>query len=448
MSFDFDLVTIGAGSGGVAASRRAARHGAKVAICESRAVGGTCVLRGCVPKKLLVYASELRPLFADAAAFGWDIAGVCLDWGALIAAKNREIARLEGVYERMLETAAVTTLRGHARIVDPHTVEVGERQVTAQTILVATGGRPYKPGIVGAELTISSDEALSLPALPRHVTIVGAGYIAVEFAGIFASAGADVTLLVRGDGVLRGFDQDIRTVLLDELRAAGIDVRLHETIEAVERHGSSLRVITGSGAAIASDAVLTATGRVPNTEGIGLLEVGVGVDSAGAIEVDEASMTALPSIYAIGDCTARPNLTPMAIADGRAFADSVFGGRPRTNIHAHVATAVFSQPPVGTVGLTEGEARARGPVRVFRSQFRPMRHAFVSRNTQVMVKLVVDAITDVVLGVHIVGTDAPEIVQGFAVAVHAGATKAQFDATLAIHPTIAEELVTMMEPVG
>ncbi|MBC8068563.1 MAG: glutathione-disulfide reductase [Deltaproteobacteria bacterium] len=448
MSYDFDLLTIGAGSGGVAASRRASSHGAKVAICEERDIGGTCVLRGCVPKKLLVYASSVRDDLACARGFGWHIPDASVDWAELITAKQAELRRLESIYEKLLTEGKVTTLRGRARIVDAHTVEIGGERHSAARILVATGGRPWVPEIPGAELGMTSEGALDRTDVPSHVTIVGAGYIAVEFAGIFHGAGAAVTVLSRGDGVLRGFDEDLRKHLDDEMTRRGIEIRRHAELAALEAIGERLCVRTGADETFGTDAVLFATGRVPNSDGLGLEECGVVRNGDGAIVVDEWSRTNVPSIFAVGDVTARPQLTPMAIADGRAFADSELGGKPRTVAHEHVATAVFSQPPCATVGLTEAEARARGEVLVYRSRFRPMKHAFAGRQTVTMMKLVVDRDSDRVLGIHMVGPDAPEIIQGFAVAVRCGATKAQLDATLAIHPTAAEELVTMMTPVG
>jgi glutathione reductase (NADPH) len=444
---DFDLFVLGAGSGGVAASRRAALHGARVAIAEDREPGGTCVVRGCVPKKLFVYASAFAGELEVAKAFGWD-ASATVDWPRFVAAKQAEVRRLSGVYTRLLHDGGVALVQGRGTIVDAHTVRVEDREYTTERILVATGGRPWMPGIVGAELCMSSDEALDRTTLPRHVTIVGGGYIGVEFAGIYRTAGCDVTMLVRDHGILRGFDDDIRTHLAEHMRAAGIEIREHAVVESVAEDGELLRVRLQSGAAIATDAVMFATGRVPNTEGIGLAEIGVVLDDRGRIVVDDSSRTSVPSVFAIGDVTSRPALTPMAIADGRAFADTEFGGRPRTASHEGVATAVFSQPPCGTCGLTEAAARERGPVKIYRTRFRPMKHAFAGKTGTSMMKLVVDATTDRVLGVHIVGPDAPEIVQGFAVAVVCGATKAQFDATLAIHPTSAEELVLMTNPVA
>jgi glutathione reductase (NADPH) len=448
MAHDFDLFVIGGGSGGVAAARRAAHHGARVGLCEDRGLGGTCVLRGCVPKKLLVFASQVRADLEDAAGFGWSIEGAQVDWKALVTAKDRELERLEMVYGQLLADSGVDVKRGRGRVVSPHAVEVGERRFTAARVLVATGGRPWVPGIPGSELAMTSDQALELAPVPAHVTVIGAGYIAVEFAGIFRGAGAAVTLLVRGQGILRGFDDDIRSELAKEMKARGVEIRDCEPIAAIERDGPRLRVCLSDGGSIATEAVLMATGRLPNTEGIGLADVGVELDVDGAIVVDEWSKTTVPSIFAIGDCTARPALTPMAIADGRAFAETEFGANPMSVLHDHVPTAVFSQPPVGTVGLTEAEARARGAVRIFRSRFRTMKHSFAGRESWMTMKLVVEAPTDRVLGVHIVGPDAPEIVQGFAVAVRMGATKQQFDSTLAIHPTAAEELVTMWKPVA
>jgi glutathione reductase (NADPH) len=355
---------------------------------------------------------------------------------------------LGGVYERLLVDAGVEIVRGRGRIVGPHAVQVGERTFTAARVLVATGGRPWLPGIPGIELAMTSEDALELAPVPAHITIIGAGYIAVEFASIWRGAGAAVTVLVRGKGVLRGFDDDIRAALATEMTARGIEIRDCEPLEAIEQDGSRLRVRLADGGSIATEAVLMATGRVPNTEGIGLVEVGVALDDEGAIVVDDWSKTCVPSIFAIGDCTARPALTPMAIADGRAFAETEFADNPTPVLREHVPTAVFSQPPIGTVGLTEAEARACGPVRIFRTRFRPMKYAFAGRDSWTTMKLVVDATTDRVLGVHIVGPDAPEIVQGFAVAVRVGATKKDFDSTLAIHPTAAEELVTMAKPVA
>ncbi len=445
--YDFDLFTLGAGSGGVAASRRAGAYGARVAICEEGRVGGTCVLRGCVPKKLLVYGSHFHDDFADAAGFGWTLPEApTLDWARLIAAKDRELDRLNGVYLRLLRDSGVTLVEGRARVVDAHTVEAGGRRYTARYILVATGGRPHLPALRGIEHAITSNEALSLPALPRRLAVVGGGYIGVELAGVFNAVGVEVTMLLRGDTVLRGFDEDVRATLTAELRKRGVAIRCETVVSDIERRGDALSVLTGEGDAIEVDAVLYATGRVPNTTGIGLAEAGVVLGDAGAVVVDGWSRTAVPSIYAVGDCTNRKNLTPVAIAEGRAVAETLFHDRPTQVDHEHVPSAVFSQPPVGTVGYTEAEARARcGAVDVYVSSFRPMKHTLSGRDERTMMKLVVERATDRVVGCHVVGADAPEIVQGFAVAVRCGATKAMFDATVGIHPTAAEELVTMRE---
>jgi glutathione reductase (NADPH) len=447
--FDFDLFTIGAGSGGVAASRRAGSHGARVAICEADRVGGTCVLRGCVPKKLLVYASHLRDELEDAAGYGWTIATPTLDWARLVAAKDAELDRLNGAYLRLLAGAGVEVIEGRGVLVDPHTVDVGGRRFTAERILVCTGGAPHVPEVPGAELGITSDQALALTEIPRRIVIVGGGYIAVEFAGIFAGAGARVTLLVRGYGVLREFDDDVHAALAEELQRRGITIATHSDIEAVERRGKALVVRCRGEREHEAEVVMWATGRRPNTHGLGLPELGVAVDERGAIIVDEWSRTNVPGIFAVGDVTNRQNLTPVAIADGRALAETLFNDNPTEIDHEGVPTAVFSQPQVGTVGLTEVQARARFPhVEIYRTHFRPMKHILPGRQERTMMKLVVDKDSDRVLGVHMVGPDAAEIIQGFAVALKCGATKKHFDATVGIHPTSAEELVTMAKPVA
>jgi glutathione reductase (NADPH) len=446
--FDFDLFTIGAGSGGVAASRRAGGYGARVAICEADRVGGTCVLRGCVPKKLLVYASHLRDELEDAAGYGWSIGEPKLDWARLIAAKNAELDRLNGIYLRMLANAGVEIIEGRGVLIDPHTVEVGSRRFTAERILVATGGSPHVPEIPGVALGITSNEALDLSEIPRRILIVGGGYIAVEFAGIFAGAGAEVTLLVRGYGVLREFDEDVHAALAEELQRRGIAIKTHRELESVERRGDALVIHCRGDIEHEAEVVMWATGRRPNTRGLGLAEVGVALDERGSIIVDEWSRTSVPGIFAVGDATTRVNLTPVAIADGRAMVETLFNDNPTMIDHEGVPTAVFSQPQVGTVGLTEVQARARHPhVDVYRTNFRPMKHVLPGRQELTMMKLVVDRDSDRVLGVHMVGPDAAEIIQGFAVALKCGATKKQFDATVGIHPTSAEELVTMTKPV-
>lgn len=446
--YDFDLFTIGAGSGGVAASRRAGGYGARVAICESDRVGGTCVLRGCVPKKLMVYASEYAGHFEDAAGYGWSVGERSVDWGRLVAAKNEELDRLNGIYLRMLGNAGVEVIEGRGRIVDPHTVAVGDRTFTAERILIATGGWPVIPPIEGAELGITSNEALELSQVPKHLVVVGGGYIGVEFASIYAAAGARVTMLIRGDGVLRGFDHDIRSTLAEQLRARGIDLRFGARITAVRGRPGELTIEHDQGEALAADVLLWATGRSPNTKGLGLDEVGIATNDEGAIEVDTWSQTSVPSVYAVGDATARPQLTPVAIADGRALAETFFNQNPTEIDHGTVPTAVFSMPPVGTIGLTEAQAREKhDAIQIYRAKFRPMKNVLAGRDEKTMMKLVVDKSTDRVLGVHMVGPDAGEIIQGFAVALRAGATKKQFDATVGIHPTAAEEFVTMATPV-
>ena len=451
-SYQFDLFTIGAGSGGVAASRRAGSYGARVALCEADRVGGTCVLRGCVPKKLLVYGSHFHDDFEDAAGFGWDVAPPTFDWSKLIAAKDRELDRLNRIYERMLSESRVTLVRGRARIVDPHMVAVTDAAgavttYTAAHILVATGSHPVLPEIPGVELGITSNEALSLPALPPRVLIVGAGYIAVEFAGIFRGFGSQVTVVMRDDAPLRGFDQDVRAHLRAEMARRGVAFRDDTIIHGVERNADgSLCLLTEYDEIGPADVVLFATGRRPSTAGLGLPEVGVALDAIGGVPVNDDSQTVVPSIFAVGDCTNRINLTPVAIAEGRALVEGLFNNNPQRVDYRQVPTAVFSQPPVGTVGLSEAAARSRFPkVDAYVTSFRPMRNTLAGREERTMMKLVVDAESGRVLGCHMVGPDAAEIIQGLAVAVQCGATKADFDRTIGIHPTAAEEFVTMRD---
>ncbi len=450
--FDFDLLTIGAGSGGVAATRRAAAYGAKAAICEEDRVGGTCVLRGCVPKKLLVYGAHFADDFEDAAGFGWQVGSREFDWAQLIATKDRELDRLNGIYLEMLDKADVKLLEGHARLADPHSIEIAGKTVTAETILISTGSWPSLPDIPGIAHAITSNEALSLPKLPRRIAIVGGGYVAVEFAGIFRRFGVEVTEIIRGDRILRGFDTDIRATLTQEMENTGIRIEANTSVQRIEEKNGSFelhveRKGTTGEKVLEVDLVMFATGRAPNTKKIGLEELGVILDPNGAIQVDEWSRSAIANLYAVGDCTDRLNLTPIAIAEGRAFADMLYGNRPQAMDHSGVPTAVFSQPPIGTVGCDEDEARARfGEIDVYLSKFLPMKHTLSGRKTQVMMKLVVARETDQVLGCHMVGADAPEIVQVFAIALKAGARKADFDATVGIHPTAAEEFVTMYEP--
>ena len=445
--YDFDLFTIGGGSGGVRASRLAGAHGARVGLAEERDLGGTCVNVGCIPKKLFVYASEVSEECDDAAGFGWTIGRREFDWRRLVENKNREIARLNGVYRRLLEGAGVEILDARARILDPHTVEVGGRRVTAKTILVATGSWPRKSGIPGQDLAVSSNEAFHLESLPRRVVLAGGGYIAVEFAGIFHGLGCEVTLVHRGECVLRGFDDDVRFALAREMEKRGIRLRLEHTIERIDKHGGAFRATLDDGEVLETDLVMSAIGRDPNTKGLGLEEAGVTIAPSGAIVVDEYSKTTADSIYAIGDCTNRMNLTPVAIAEGQAFFDTVFRDRPMPMDYRFIPSAVFSQPNVGAVGLSEAQAREHyGDVEIYRSTFRPLKHTLSGRDEQTVMKLVVDPVTDRVLGCHMLGPDAGEIIQGFAVALKCGATKAQLDSTVGIHPTAAEEFVTMRVP--
>ncbi len=444
--YDFDLFTLGAGSGGVAASRRAGSYGARVAICEDSRVGGTCVIRGCVPKKLLVYGAQFSESFSDAVGFGWSDATPSFDWGALVSAKDREVDRLNAIYLRLLRDSGVTLIEGRGRVLDAHTVEVAGRRYTAANILVATGSSPILPPVKGIEHAITSNEALSLPSPPQRVVIVGGGYIAVEFAGIFNALGAKVTLLLRGESILRGFDQDICTFLTSELRKKGVEIRCETFVQDIERRADTLNVMTRAGEELRADVVLYATGRAPNTKAIGLEACGVSLSDNGAIVVDADSRTAVPSIYAVGDCTDRVNLTPVAIREGRAVAESLFNNNPTRVDHRNVASAVFSQPPVGTVGLTEAEARARhGAIDVYVTNFRAMKHSLSGRDERTLMKLVVSRADGRVLGFHMVGADAPEIIQGLSVAIQCGVTKAQLDATVAIHPTAAEEFVTLRD---
>ncbi len=444
--YDFDLFTIGAGSGGVASSRRAASYGARVGICEDSRVGGTCVIRGCIPKKLLVYGSTFADHFADAAGYGWKVAPPVFDWPSLIAAKNKEISRLEGIYRNLLKDCTLFDARG--TLVDPHTIEVGGKRVTAANILIATGGHPVMPQIPGIEHAISSDEALELPALPRHILIVGGGYIALEFANIFRGFGVDVTLMCRREEVLMEFDDDVRVAIMQEMRQRGMTLRTRQQVERIAKIQGGITAYTKAGEEISADVILYATGRRPNTKGIGLAEAGVKLHEDGRIIVDEWQRTSVPHIYAIGDVTDRLNLTPVAIAEGRALAETLFNDNPMHISHENVATAVFSQPTIGAVGLTERQARERyGAVDIYRTRFKPLKHTLSGREERTMMKLIVDRASDRVLGCHMVGVDAPEIIQCLSIAITCGATKKQFDRTIAVHPTAAEEFVTMRDKV-
>ena len=442
--YDYDLFTIGAGSGGVRASRMSASFGAKVAVAEERYLGGTCVNVGCIPKKLLVYASHFSEDFSDAAGYGWTVGERSVDWRKLIANKDREISRLNGVYRNILSDNGVEIIEGHAEIVDPHTVTVDGKRHTAKYILVAVGSWPVVPEISGAEHAITSNEAFHLGSLPEKVIIVGGGYIGVEFAGILHGLGAHTTQLYRGELFLRGFDDDIRRTLADEISKRGIDLRFSSDIGKIEKLGSLLQATLTDGSNIEANQILYATGRLPLTQNLGLERAGVQLKDNGAVVVDEYSKSSADNIYAIGDCTDRLMLTPVAIAEGMAVANTLFNNKPTRPGYFNVPTAVFSAPNCGTVGLTEQQARQQHyQADIYRTSFRPLKHTLTGKDERTMMKLVVDAATDRVLGCHMVGPDAGEIIQGLAVALNCGATKAQFDATIGIHPTAAEEFVTM-----
>ncbi len=443
---DYDLFVIGAGSGGVRAARMAAGFGARVAIAEDRALGGTCVNVGCVPKKLYVYAAEFGKAFADARNFGWRAEAPSFDWATLRDNKKTEISRLNGIYENLLSGAKATVIKGRASIVDAHTVAVGEKRYTAAKILIATGGWPHIPKFPGSELAISSNEVFDLEAFPKRLAIVGGGYIAVEFAGIFNALGARVSQLYRGPLFLRGFDADIRAHAVQELRKSGIDLRFEINVQSITKVEGGLRLKLTDGSDLDVDAVLYATGRKAKLAGLGLENVSVKVNDAGTIDVDDHYCTAEPSIFALGDAVGRLELTPVALAEGMAFARRQFGGIEAPVDYDFIPTAVFCQPNIGTVGLTEDEARLRhGRLRVFKSVFKPMKHTISGRDERTFMKLIVDAASDRVVGAHMMGPDAGEIIQGIAIALRAGATKAVFDTTIGVHPTAAEEFVTMRE---
>jgi glutathione reductase (NADPH) len=446
---EVDLFVVGAGSGGVRAARIAAGYGAKVMVAEEFRVGGTCVIRGCVPKKLLVYASRYADDFEDAAGYGWSAPAPSFDWKTLIANKDLEIARLEAAYTATLERAKVDIVKSRAVLEDPHTVRLVATGTTvrARHILIATGAAPH-PGaeIAGLEHVISSNEAFHLPELPKRILIQGGGYIALEFAGIFRGLGSEVTVVYRGDNILRGFDDDIRAHLRSEMERRGIRIITRQTVEAVEQVEHGLCVEFSDRESFVVDRVMFATGRRPNVAGLGLEAAGVRLAKNGAVAVDEYSRTAVPHIYAVGDVTDRVNLTPVAIREGHAFADTVFGGRPTPVDHKDVPTAVFSEPEVGVVGLSEAEACATLPrVDIYKTSFRPLKMTLAGRDTRSFFKLVVDSATDRVVGCHIVGPDAGEMIQLVGIAVKMKATKADFDAVMAVHPTAAEELVTLRE---
>ena len=447
--FDFDLFVIGAGSGGVRAARIAAGYGARVGICESSRVGGTCVIRGCVPKKLLSYAAHFHEEFEDAAGYGWEIGETRFSWSRLIENKDREIDRLNQVYLRLLENSGVKLFPSHGKMLSANQIQVGDEIVSAEKILVATGARPWVPEIPGAEHSITSDEAFHLKSLPKSVAVIGGGFIACEFAGIFNGLGSEVVQLYRGEQILRGFDHDVQNTLAAEMQKKGIEIRLNINVTELIRQPDGLIILRlDDGSELKVDTVMFATGRVPNVRGLGLQDAGVHVLPGGMIPVNEYSQTNLQNVFAVGDVTNRVNLTPVALMEGHAFADSEFGGKPRPVNHRFIPSAVFSHPPVATVGFSEKEAAVHyGELDVYKSVFTPMKHTLSGRQEKTMMKLIVQASSDKVVGLHVVGMDAPEIVQGFAVAIKSGLTKQQFDLTTGIHPTAAEELVTMREPV-
>jgi glutathione reductase (NADPH) len=448
--FDTNLFVIGGGSGGVRAARIAAGHGARVMIAEEYRMGGTCVIRGCVPKKLLVYASHVHHEIEDAAGFGWTIPSATFDWPTLIANKDKEIARLEAAYTSNVEKSGAHIVKTRAVFEDAHTLRLGTGEaIRAKVILIATGGAPnHGLAIPGIEHVISSNEAFHLAALPKRILIQGGGYIALEFACIFAGFGSDVTVVYRGDNVLRGFDEDVRTHVRSEMEKDGITILTGCTVDKVDKHGKEFTSHLSNGSSVASDQVMFAIGRHPNVTRLGLEKTGVAINpNNGGIAVDGFSRTSVPHIYAIGDVTHRINLTPVAIREGHAFADTVFGKRTVQVDHADIPTAVFSQPEVGTVGLTETQARAQfSHVDIYKASFRPMKATMSGRDTRILMKLVVDATTDRVVGCHIVGDGAAEMVQVLGIAIKMKATKADFDSTMALHPTAAEELVTMRTP--
>jgi glutathione reductase (NADPH) len=450
-AFDVDLFVIGGGSGGVRAARIAAGHGARVALAEEYRLGGTCVIRGCVPKKLYVYASRFADAFEDAAGFGWSPGEPGFDFPRLKAAKDREIDRLEAAYRAIVERSGARVLATRAVVEDANTVCLADgTRMTAGTILIATGAHPFLPDTIpGIGLAESSNDVFEWEALPRSVIVVGGGYIAVEFACALARMGSSVTVVIRRDKVLRGFDEDVRTALTEQMRLSGIRVLTETDVVAIDGHRGNLSATLMNGEGIAAERILYATGRLPNTGRLGLDRAGVALDPMGAVKVDAYSRSSVPSIYAVGDVTDRVNLTPVAIREGHAFADTVFGGKSVTVDHRLIPTAVFSTPEIGTVGLTEAQARAAHPeVVIFRTSFRPMKATLSGSHERTLMKLVVDGATDRVLGVHIVGEAAGEMIQCLGIAIRMGATKADFDATMAVHPTAAEELVTMRTPVA
>ena len=447
-TYDYDLFVIGAGSGGVRAARVAAMSGAKVAVAEEHRVGGTCVIRGCVPKKFMVYASEFAHHFKTAKGYGWTIEGATFDWPTFLGEKDKEIARLSGIYVRNLQNAGAELAHGKARLIDAHTVAIdGLGTRTADKILIATGGRPWRPsGLPGCDLAITSNEAFQLAQLPKRIVIAGGGYIAVEFAGIFNGLGVETTLVHRGPNILRGFDDDVRSHLTEELEKRGVKVLLGTQHTAIEQSAGGLVSKFSDDHAVESDVVMFAIGREPYVEALGLEAAGVTLTDRGAVAVDDYSRTNIENIWAVGDVTDRINLTPVAIREGEAFARTVFHDTPTRFDHEMVASAVFSQPPIGSVGLSEADARKQyGKVDIYLARFRPMKYTFTGADERALIKLVVDCASDKVVGCHVVGPDAPEMIQMAAIAMKMGVTKAQWNSTCAVHPTLAEELVTMRE---
>ena len=465
LQYDFDLLVIGGGSGGVRAARMAAQRGAKVAIVEGGALGGTCVNVGCIPKKLYSYAAGYAESFHEAAGYGWSLDAPSFDWDKLMANRAQEISRLNGIYAQLLSGAGATLMRGWASLVDAHTVQVMQseaptdsekprdtqalKRYTAQNILVATGGTPFVPSMPGGEHAVTSNEMFDLNPFPKRLLVVGGGYIACEFASIFNGLGAKVTQIYRGEQVLRGFDADIRRFIADEVRKTGVDLQLGTDLSSLKKLGDGFAVSFDNGTQASFDTVLFATGRIPNTKGLGLETLGIALSKDGAIQVNDDYQTSIPSIYALGDVTARVQLTPVAIGEAMQLVDHLFGDAQRKMSYDFIPTAVFTHPNIATVGYGEEQAREKfGKVTVFRTDFKPLRHTLSGSTERCMMKLIVDTASDRVVGLHMVGPDAGEVVQGFAVAMKAGATKAMFDSTVGIHPTIAEEFVTMRQPVA
>jgi glutathione reductase (NADPH) len=453
ISYDVDLFVVGAGSGGVRAARMAAQRGVRVAVAEAGALGGTCVNVGCIPKKLYSYAAHYAEAFEESHGFGWVGEAPTLDWAKLKANRATEISRLNGIYGNLLQTAGARLMQGWATLVDAHTVAVetaaGRELVTARSIVVATGGKPFVPEFEGSELVITSDDVFDLEPFPQRLLVVGGGYIACEFASIFNGLGSKVTQLYRGEQVLRGFDHDVRPFIAAEMRKAGVDLQLNTDVQSIARKGTALAVTLTDGRTLEVDTVLYATGRVPKVQGLELEALGVAQAKGGAIKVNADYQTSVPSVYALGDVTARVQLTPVALGEAMVLVDHLFGDGQRSMGYDNIPTAVFTHPNIGTVGDTEAQAREKyGDVLVFRSEFKALRHTLSGSSERSLVKLVVDRASDRVVGLHMVGPDAGEVVQGFAVAMKVGATKAQFDSTIGIHPTLAEEFVTLRQPVA